>query len=44
MSEDFLDSAWAVIILFFLPRGASSLGSPRPPTMAAVKMHNINFS
>ena len=44
LSEDLLSFAWAAINFFFSARVPSSLRSPRPPTMAAVKMHNINFS
>jgi hypothetical protein len=39
----FLSSAWVAITSFLSPR-ASSLRPPRHCSMAAVKMHNINFS
>jgi hypothetical protein len=42
--KDLLNSARVVIIFLFLPAGASSLGLPRLPIVAAVKMRNINFS
>jgi hypothetical protein len=42
LSEDLLSLGGNQLL--FSARVASSLRSPRPPTMAAVKMHNINFS
>jgi hypothetical protein len=44
VSKDFLNSAWVVIIFFFLPRGSLIFGVARLPITATVKMHNINFS